>query len=50
MANLKLLTFEKDQSRIDSLETQQEDLFKKIALYNGVLALKLASRTQNKGE
>jgi type VI secretion system protein VasJ len=50
LVNLKLLTFEKEPARVVSIESQQEDLFKKIALYNGVLALRLASRTQNKGE
>jgi hypothetical protein len=50
LVNLKLISSEKDPASLSAMERQQRDLFSKIAHYNGVLALKLASRTQNKGE
>lgn len=50
LINLKLLNAEQDQEQISYLERQQQDLFTKIGKYDGVLALKLASRNKNKGD
>jgi type VI secretion system protein VasJ len=50
LVNLKLRAVEPDQVRKSEIESQQKALFDKIALFDGVLALKLASRTKNKGE
>lgn len=50
LVNLKLQAAEPDPVRKSDIESQQKALFDKIALFDGVLALKLASRTKNKGE
>ena len=50
LVNLKILEKEKDAEAIALLEKQQKKLFAKMGNYNGVLALKLASRKKHKGE
>jgi type VI secretion system protein VasJ len=50
LVNLKLMAHETDPEQQAGLEARQAELFSKIALYDGVLALELASRTKNKGE
>lgn len=50
LINLKLLNAKQDQEQISFLEKQQQDLFTKVGKYDGVLALKLASRNKNKGD
>lgn len=50
LVNLKILAAESDPNRKSEIESQQKALFDLIALFDGVLALKLASRTKNKGE
>lgn len=48
LVNLKLLKTEKEPELLAEIEDQQGALFYKIGLFNGVLALRLASRNKTK--
>jgi len=48
--NQKLLEAEMDEDDKERLEKKQKELFSKIGNFDGLLALKLADRNQNKGD
>ena len=50
IVNQKLLEAETDEEDRELLERKQRELFSKIGNFDGLLALKLADRNQNKGD
>ncbi len=50
IVNQKLLEAETDEEDRELLEKKQRELFSKIGNFDGLLALKLADRNQNKGD
>jgi type VI secretion system protein VasJ len=50
IVNQKLLEAETDEDDRELLERKQRELFSKIGNFDGLLALKLADRNQNKGD